>query len=70
MSCQYHPGTEPTWSEKENGKSTFGCPDCRALIKAQNQKRNEAPLIRYSPIFHRERPLSAMEKRYPPKKGS
>lgn len=54
------------WVEGKKGRSVFTCPDCHA----GKPGAREGPLIRYSPTFWRDRPLTDKEKACPPKKRS
>lgn len=62
MSCQYHPGVEMEWSEKVNGRSVFGCPECRKRDAEEERKRRVIPRVRFSQQWHRDRPLMDKEK--------
>ena len=63
--CTIH-GCPLIWVEGKKGRSVFTCPDCHA----GKPGAREGPLIRYSPTFWRDRPLTDKEKACPPKKRS
>lgn len=67
MECQYHPGTYYEWFRDFRDKKVYACKICKGVEKQAITE--SGPRIKYSPTFHRERPLTDLEKRYPPKRG-